>query len=71
MSKFELNKKFKKIKKLVHSLPKTEFLAYFLIVEFVFLWFSVEKILIDKKFKGNIYSKPSKLLENLILKLKN
>ena len=64
-----LLKKFDRIKKIIKILPKSEFVYQIIVTELVFLVLSVEKILVDRKYKKNIYIKPSKLLDNLILKL--
>ena len=64
-----LLKKFNKIKKIIKSLPKSEFVYQMIVTELVFLVLSAEKILVDRRYKKNIYINSAKILDNLIFKL--
>ena len=68
--KKNIEKKFKKINVLIKSLGNFEFIIEEITNEFIFIYFHVEKILINPKYRGNIYLSTDKLLSNLIVKLK-
>lgn len=62
-------KKFKKINLLIKSLRNYEFIIEVITDEFIFIYFHVEKILTNSKYRGNIYKSTDKLLSNLLMKL--
>ena len=62
---------FKKINSKVLLLPKTEALLRIIRSDLIILYLMVESILINKKFKGNIFKEPFVILNSLWIKIKN
>jgi ubiquinone/menaquinone biosynthesis C-methylase UbiE len=62
---------FKKINSKVVSLPKTKALIRILRPDLIILYLIVESILINRKFKGNIFKEPFFILNSLWTKIKN
>ena len=62
---------FKKINSKVVSLPKTKALIRTLRSDLIILYLLVESILINRKFKGNIFKDPFFILNSLWIKIKN
>ena len=62
---------FRKLFNSVNSLKRPEALAYFLVAELVYLYLVVEEILVDSKFKKNIFTEPLFILRNINLKILN
>ena len=55
----------------VNRLKRTEALANFLVAELIYLYLVVEEILVDNKFKKNIFSEPLFILRNINSKILN
>ena len=62
---------FKKLNNSVNRLKRTEALANFLVAELIYLYLVVEEILVDNKFKKNIFSEPLFILRNINSKILN
>ncbi len=62
---------FKKINNTLNKIPKSNALFRILISDLLVLYVLTEGILINRKFKGNIFAKPFIILKSLSLKISN